>query len=272
MIAQTEPVILAYHSVHPRRRDPLSIIPGAFVWQMEFLATHDFTVVGLKERVEGMVDRRPLPSKSVILTFDDGYLDNYVYAYPILRRLGFPATVFVITRLVGTDEILEPHLSMCSYGGTREDYRILGWQEIQEMGGERVTFGSHSVTHPWLTDVAPEQVEWEVATSKAMLEKNLGRPVEFFCYPGGRFTPDIIESVKMAGYRGAVVTPSGPGVVDSQFTLKRVGIYRHDTMRSFRFKLTPAFRRLRENRLLWSAVRGWQRMRALRKDRIQMGC
>jgi peptidoglycan/xylan/chitin deacetylase (PgdA/CDA1 family) len=169
--------------------------------------------------------------------------------------------VFIVAKLVGTDNILEPELSLAQYGGDRRDYQMLSWDQVHALMDSGWTVGSHTMTHSWLTRVVADRVRWEVAESRIVIERQIGRPVEFFCYPAGRLNADIVEEVQRAGYRGAVVTPRERGCAESAYTLRRVGIYGHDSLATFRLKLSRTFTVLREMPFLWSLGTGLSRLR-----------
>ena len=256
-------MVLAYHSVHPTRRGPLTVRPTEFERQVEFLAAHGFENVPLDAKLQAVSGDGAADSRQVVFTFDDGYEDNLTYAQPILQRHGFTATVFVVTGLAGTDDVLEPHLSLARYGGARDEYRMLSWDQVRQLADMQWTIGSHTVSHPWLTTVDRERVRTEVAASKDAIEQQIQRPVEFFCYPAGRVSETAIEEVRRAGYRGGVVTPFEPGCAETPYTLWRSGIYAHDTLVTFRMKISRAFTTLRRTPLLWTLGAGLSRLRHL---------
>lgn len=185
-----QPAILMYHRVgHPEGDAPpgLFVSPEVFERQMEFLKSHNYRVTPLADIIERVKAGKRLPMNTVAITFDDGYLDNFTYAFPVMKKMEFPATIFMITDNIGRENWL-----------SEEDLRIL------EEGG--VTIGSHTLTHAFLPPLAKSQLEKEVVESKKKLETVLGRPVTLFSYPAGGVTDDVKEVVKQAGYDGAVTT------------------------------------------------------------------
>jgi peptidoglycan/xylan/chitin deacetylase (PgdA/CDA1 family) len=134
--------------------------------------------------------REPLPRKSVVITFDDGYTDNYDHAYKILKKYGYPATIFVPSDLVNN-----------------EGY--LNWVQMRKMINNGITIGSHTRRHAYLPDLSIEEQWDEIAASKKILETNLGVAVDYFSYPIGGFNDAIKQLVKKAGYKGATATNRG---------------------------------------------------------------
>jgi len=246
-------LILAYHSVNPNRQDALSVHPDIFAKQMDILR-QKYEVVTLDSLIQALAEHRNTDRMAAI-TFDDGYRDNFLYAYPLLRERNLPATIFLIASYIGTDKTLG------NPGGIKvEDYRFLSWEEVKEMGRYGISFGSHTFTHPWLTHISRDEAVHEIRGSKTFLEEKIGAPIEFFCYPFGDFNEAIKEIVINSGYRGAVITPSKPLKAGDLYALKRVGVYRHNSLLAFRFKISPYFAAMRDNHLLWEAARGVKRL------------
>ncbi len=175
----TRPVILTYHSIS-HGRSPLCTPPEVFVEQMAWLAASPCRVVSLAELVVGLASKQALPPRAVVLTFDDGFEDFGETAYPILRNHGFPVTVFLVSEYCGRTNLWP------GQPGWVEERRLMDWSKIKEIAAEGITFGSHSATHADLSRLTSQAIEQEVLSSKGELEAQLGRPVEFFCYPYGR--------------------------------------------------------------------------------------
>jgi peptidoglycan/xylan/chitin deacetylase (PgdA/CDA1 family) len=188
----------------------MEISPETFQRQMGFLKRHHYNVVTLKTIADLIRDRKKIPPKTLAITFDDGYKDNYTYAFPILKKYNFPATIFIIINEVGRPE----------------DDR-LSWDEIKVMQGSGIiTFGSHTLSHAYLPEISSDQeLKFEIFDSKRMLEEQLGREVSIFSYPGGRFNTKIKQFVRDAGYKVAVATNPGKRFPNNDiFVLKRLRI------------------------------------------------
>jgi len=204
--------ILMYHSVNPdaRRDNLLAVGAVAFERQMHFLKTHRYNVLPLEELAGLIRNKKKIPARTLAITFDDGYKDNYTYALPILKKYNLPATIFITVNEVGRP------------GNDR-----LSWDEIREMeASEIISFGSHTLSHPYLPLVSSdEELKKQIFDSKKILEKKLDREVNSFCYPIGGFNPKIKQLVKDAGYKVAVATnPRGKNTADDIFALKRLRI------------------------------------------------
>lgn len=225
--------ILMYHKVNPDPRSGglgLRVPPYKFARQMEYLAAHGFHTVSLVDVVDHFQKGKSLPSRPVVITFDDGYLDNYTYAFPILKRHRFTATIFVVAGTVGKTNVFDARVQPVN--------RMAGWRELREMAAYGITIGAHTLDHPRLTDLPLEEARRQIRESKAVLEAGLGRPVEVFSYPYGRYNLKLARLVKESGYRAAVTTVQGlarPG--DDPYTLKRVRVMGSYNMQKFTTEL-----------------------------------
>ncbi len=209
--------ILCYHSIDDSG-SVLSVSEVLFRRQMNHLKTHGYRTMPLPMLCHALVERQPLPPKTVVLTFDDGFRNSHSVVLPTLKRLGFTATVFVVTRHIGsrlawirTDDV--------------PDLELASWDEITEMSEAGLDIQSHSVTHPNLCHLKFEQVREEIQASKEEIEQRLGKAVTLFAYPYGEFTPEIERVVEELGFVGAVTlavgrTRSG----DAPFSLKRMNV------------------------------------------------
>jgi peptidoglycan/xylan/chitin deacetylase (PgdA/CDA1 family) len=242
------PRILYYHRVDDDDRRSC-VRPEQFSNQMEYLSAHAYRVIDLEEFRRALVTGQTLLAQSVVLTFDDGFADNYTQAYPILQRFGFPATIFLTVGFIGTAEL--PVLS-----GPHRPLRPLNWQQVREMDKHGISFGSHTLTHASLPQLGEEELRREVYGSRLLLEEKLGRGVPFFCYPKGELTPTVKAFVQRAGYEGACSTYPGPVRAASDlFALPRTYIGRDDTLSDFRKKLCGAYDLLHTGVQLWRRVR-----------------
>ena len=159
-----------------------------------------------------------LPAKPIVISFDDGYRDNYENAYPILRKYNIPATFFLTTGFIGTGQI--PRWDKAYYNDGKN--LMLSWQQVREMRGYGITFGSHTLTHPFLTRISRKQAQKEICLSKDIIEQKTGMPITTFSYPSGNFDSDIKQIVKEAGYSAAVSTiPGYNSTHDDVHALKR---------------------------------------------------
>jgi len=206
--------ILVYHSIDNSHSD-ISIPPEIFVKQMNYLKREGFQVISLNQLMLFVSSGREVFEKILVLTFDDGLKNFYEAAWPILNRFGFSATLFVPTDYIGqtsswyTDYGLKP-------------FPMLGWDELRELTGKGIDVQSHGCSHQKLPSLTLSMVQRELRESKDVLERGLGRPTDFFCYPFGEVSSMVLEEVKHAGYRGA--TGMGQGcyrVGDDPYLMKR---------------------------------------------------
>jgi len=214
MNAAQFPVILTYHSIS-EGDSPLQIAPSLFAEHMEWLHAN-VRVAPLAEVVSALTGHQPLPERTVVLTFDDGFADFYSSAAPVLRMLKLPATLFVLGGLCGKT----------SDGGqeTAGIMRrpLLDWPQAVELAQQGFEFGAHSMSHPVLPDLPPEKAKREITDSKAELQQRTGQPVDFFAYPFGRWSP-AVRAVVQEHYRGACSTGAGVVQPDADpFALPRV--------------------------------------------------
>jgi peptidoglycan/xylan/chitin deacetylase (PgdA/CDA1 family) len=202
--------ILMYHSIDgDEGKTKLSVAPDNFASQMEFLHRKRYNVVGLDKIISYMQKKEKIPPRTVAITFDDGYLNNYTSAYPVLKKYKLPATIFIITDKIGQK-------GWC------------GWRELKEMSDSGlITIGSHTKSHAWLPDQGDGKLKEELEASKAVLEKGLGRKVDFLCYPLGAHDERVKKAVKEAGYAAAVATNPGKSKPnDDIYAIKRIKISR----------------------------------------------
>lgn len=201
--------ILMYHHVDERWQEwKLSVSPHSFERQMEFLKAHRYNVIPLGEYVSLLKDKKPIPKKTVVLTFDDGYDNNFTEAFPVLKKMGFPATIFIQVDGVG-----------------RRGY--MTWDDIAILIENGIEIASHTVHHGFLPDLPEEEMKKEIVESKAILESRLQRPITLFSYPGGGFNAAARQQVIDAGYEGAAATHPGPDYPDlDPYALKRIRVSR----------------------------------------------
>lgn len=219
--------ILTYHRISYRKHPYLSVSPRQFYRQMDYLFHNGYRVISLDDFYRYKQNGKMSFAKTVIITFDDGYLDNYNNALPILKRHGFTATVFLATGFIGKEYLGE---------------KMLDWAKIREMGKNGVNFGSHSASHPFLTKVTREKAEKEIKDSKTTIEEVINKKITFFSYPAGDFNEAVQHIVQKCGYLGACTTISGGNNFYGElFALKRTEIGPKDTFFDFKKKLVGAY-------------------------------
>ena len=266
-LTRSQVAILLYHHVAPEG-NPLvtsNVTPEDFEKEVAFLR-RVADILPLDVLAEKLSQGQSLPSRAACITFDDGFKDNYEYAYPILRKYNAPATIFLTTgyvdkadtfwdlkvrhaigntniesfaidglghynvkstadRLGATSRIVA---ELCELPDKEKDLLLkklldelqvelpvgfgggisLAWSEILEMSNNGISFGAHTVNHPILTKVSPEEAKNEIILSKQAIEEKLGIPCTVFAYPRGGFNEEVIRIVREAGFTCAVTTVS----------------------------------------------------------------
>jgi len=216
--------VLNYHQINNEDHNALTLSDTEFEAQMQYLYNSGYTAISPDQLVDYVQYGKKLPTNPILITFDDGYEDNYRMAYPILQKYHFTATIFIITDFAG------------KYG------RYLTWEQIKEMSDNGLTFEDHTLSHILLTKASNEEVRAQLAQSKKALEWRLGKKVEYLAYPGGEYDQRVIQLTKEAGYRAAFTVNFGRDKVNSTlYTLNRIPIFGGETHTFFRFWLRLKF-------------------------------
>jgi peptidoglycan/xylan/chitin deacetylase (PgdA/CDA1 family) len=197
--------ILMYHSVTespPRATRRLSVHPEAFEGQLATLARHGFTTLTFGQLGAALDGGTPLPERSVVLTFDDGYADFHQHALPRLDSRGLTATVFVTTGWLDDagDQAAGEPLD-----------RMLSWSQVREVAEAGIEIGAHSHSHPQLDQISGPALREELHHSKALLENGIGGPVHSLAYPFGYSSPRVRTEVASSGYRYAAAVGNSLG-------------------------------------------------------------
>ena len=218
--------VLNYHQVEQKNGNPLTLWPDQFEAPMAYLADEGYTTITIDEMMDALEHGTPLPEKPVIITFDDGYADNYEYAYPILKKYGFKATIFLI------------------YDFTNAYPNYLTWEQIDEMKQSGlIRFESHTMTHANLAELdSADELRHEIADSHDLLSEKIGYDMHYIAYPGGRVNPEIEEITRAAGYRGGFTVHYGLSTpTEGRYQMDRIPIFGANMHTLTRFKLRLAF-------------------------------
>nr|WP_325191604.1 polysaccharide deacetylase family protein [uncultured Selenomonas sp.] len=217
--------VLNYHQIKCKDGNPLTLWPDQFDAQMHYLYTHGYTSITIDEMMDAFEHGTPLPEKPVVITFDDGYLDNYEIAYPILQKYGFKATIFLIYDLTDV------------YPG------YLTWPQIDEMAKSGlIRFESHTMTHANLSELSSgAALRHELIDSRRLLSEKLGYDVNYIAYPGGRVNQQIEAITREAGYRGGFTVHYGLSTPEqNHYNMNRIPIFGANMHTMERFKLRLA--------------------------------
>lgn len=234
--------VLVYHKIDYPTADVkirgAYTAPPRFERQISYLKRKGFSFYSASELIDHYRANGAFPDKGLALTFDDGWKDNYINAFPILRKYGIKATIFLVPSCIG-----KTTAQVTADGeGPREH---LSKDNIIEMSRNGVEFGSHSMNHKLFNQITPAEINTEIVESKAAIEGLIQKPCETFAYPAGFFNVPAIEALQRAGYKSAFTTIYGNDVTVDTFSLNRVEILRRDG-RPFQFprKIKRIFRDL----------------------------
>ena len=209
--------IVMYHVLGvPRSNAPypqLFVKPSDFAGQLHWLAQHGYHAVTLGRVFRYWRRAEPLPPKPVVLSFDDGYLSDYAVALPALRRFDWPGVLNLVVDNVAPGDITAPQV---------RGLIAAGWE-----------IDAHTISHVDLTTLGTAQLRREVAGSRRLLRHMFGLPVDFFCYPAGRYDARVVAAVRAAGYLGATTVNPGLGQPSQPYTLNRIRIDYSDGVRGF---------------------------------------
>ncbi len=180
------------------------------------MKTEGYTAITFADVVASFENGTPIPGKSVILSFDDGWKNQYTYAFPLLKKYGMKGTFFIYTNPIDHNK---PHW--------------MSWEEVRELDRAGMEIAGHSRTHPVLTKIATDaELDKEIAGAKAIIEKNIGHPIIIFAYPFGATDARVEAAVTRAGYKLARTVTSGV-LNDPAHTLEFHGTLSSDSLSDF---------------------------------------
>lgn len=201
------PPILMYHSIDDQwGRAKLSVSPSQFREQMKFLRQGCYNVIPLTKLADLIERGGRIPHNTVVITFDDGNLNNYTNAFSILKEFKIPATVFLVSDWIGKEG-------------------FLATDQIKEMSASGIEFGSHTATHPSMSGLSKEELRREIFLSKKGIKAAVGIDAETFCFPFGGRNPQARAELIEAGFKAACITfPRDDSVKLDPYELKRIKI------------------------------------------------
>jgi peptidoglycan/xylan/chitin deacetylase (PgdA/CDA1 family) len=238
-------LVLCYHAVSERFPAALSVTPEAFERQLALLKRAGYRGATFADAVQAGSGR------VVAVTFDDAYLSELTLAKPLLDAVGYPATVYAPTAYLDTPErpLKWDGIEQWHGGEHEHELRPMSWDQLGELAEAGWEIGSHTRTHPHLTQVGDDaELRAELVESKATVEERLGRECATLAYPYGDYDERVVAAAGEAGYAAAGTLPARLHPA-RPLAWPRVGIYRGDDERRFRLKVSRVMRRLRGSRL-----------------------
>ncbi len=218
--------VLMYHVIaappSSAQLPELYVDPKTFDKQMEWLRSRGYQGVSLNQVYDAWFKDAGLPEKPVVVSFDDGYRSQYVYARPELRKLGWPGVLSAISGRIG-----QPGAELSN-------------AMVQTLINDGWELDSHTINHVDVSQASGAQLQQEVGGSRQMLQRRFHQPVNFFCYPSGRYDAQAIQAVRDAGYLGATTTDEGLASKGEMYTLKRIRVDGSDGVGGLQRKLQQA--------------------------------
>jgi peptidoglycan/xylan/chitin deacetylase (PgdA/CDA1 family) len=229
-----------YHSITPKDRPPIDrweVSVNKFQDQIHLLKSEGWTTVCVRD----LMHADSLPPRTVVITFDDGYADNFENAFKVLAKYGMRATWFIVSQRVGKQQ------------------SWLDSSQIREMAALGMEIGAHTRTHARLIELGVKKIEEEVRGSKSDLEDVLGLPVTSFAYPFGLFNDECVEAVRESRFQAACTTRTGWfGSETDLLRVRRVAVFSHDSLSAFARKIVFATSNV-----------SWKKMAEYTADRIK---
>jgi peptidoglycan/xylan/chitin deacetylase (PgdA/CDA1 family) len=245
----TDVIVLCYHAVSERWDADLSVTPSQFEAQIRSLLGRGYRGATFSEAV---TERAAAPT--VAVTFDDGFRSVVEHAFPILARYGVPGTMFVVTEFVGADAPLAwSGIDHWIESPSASELKPVSWDDLRQLAAAGWEIGSHTCTHPHLTQCDDIELTHELRESKQRCERDLGLACRSLAYPYGDVDPRVWRVAGQAGYASAAALPSGRWGEETLLAWPRVGVWHGESLRRFRLKVSPMFRTLQASPA-WSAV------------------
>lgn len=212
--------VLCYHAIDNSTTNELLLSPEKFKAQLKYLKDNGYTPLTMDELYGFLKEKKSIPEKSVVITFDDGYRDNYTNAFPILKEFDFKATIYVIADCI-------------------EDGMYMTKAQIKEMSDWGIDIESHTAKHEDLSKLKFDAQYQTMKSSKETLEKIIGKNVDYIAYPFGKHNNDTRKAAEKAGYKLGFNLAGGlTDKSDNPYNLDRIYISNKHTMDQFVQKLT----------------------------------
>ncbi len=227
--------VLYYHKIDFPKKNAvykgLYVTPKQFKRQMALLKILGYSAIKPEDLISFIKGHKLSVKKPVLITFDDGYENNFINAYPILKNLGFTSLIFISTGFIGKKKSVPDERESAP-----EDF--LDKNEIKSIYDGGFSIGSHGISHYYLDKLDESVLIDELTFSKAYLENLLNTDINFFSYPFGAYNANVMRAVKKAGYLGAFTTAKGKvGAGDNPYELKRIAVNGYNTIFNFLYKI-----------------------------------
>jgi len=240
----TDVLVLCYHAISPTWDAELSLLPEQFEYQVEHLLRRGWRATTFADAVLA-----PPAKRTLAITFDDAFASIGRYATPVLARLGAPATVFVPTAFPGADGPLSwPGIEHWLATPHAAELAPMTWSELEELADRGWEIGSHTRTHPRMTELDDARLTSELADSRDECTRAVGRPCRTIAYPYGDVDPRVADAARAVGYDAGASMSSRLDAL-GPYRHPRVGIYHADDRSRFLLKASRQLRLLRASRV-----------------------
>jgi peptidoglycan/xylan/chitin deacetylase (PgdA/CDA1 family) len=234
-----QPVVLCYHAVSKSWPHHLAVTPRAFERQMVSLTARRYRPVSAADTMAGR-------GRVFHVTFDDAYT-SVAAALPTLERLGVPATVFACPEFADDGRPLAVPELAAEADAHPDELATMDWDQLRDLVDRKVEIGSHTLSHPHLTELGDAELSRELRESRERIEAELARPCPFVAYPYGDDDERVYRAARLAGYEAGFAAP-GRLAHPNRHALPRIGIWRHDGLVRVTLKTTGAVRRVLDGR------------------------
>lgn len=244
--------IIVYHNVTESNNENKkelandTVTINEFEKQMQFLRENNYNMISLSEISKIIKEKKDIPERTVVITFDDGYRNIFKYAYPILLKYKIPATIFLATGYIGTNKPF-PWLNSIFLQKSTEDHVPMNWDEVLKLYEGGIEIGSHTVSHKFLPKMDSMGIEKELLDSQLTIEDKIGiktlsaalpfsYPIDHPSWSG--FKQSLIKSLLKGGYTSCCTMIRGESLKNNKFLfLNRIPILKNDNLRYFSLKI-----------------------------------